>query len=215
MDYSKEEFIQILEYKKNIMTLDKEQLKERYSTKEEYAAFLEQTLRVLDNECVIYLLDDSIKNRVYDIINHYRFIYRDPNLNQKSNEIIGQLNGLGTITPERENDLIDEYICMHEDIRLLEFLTLDDFIATIAKDYDTYVGLKTDDTSLVDDVSFLGAVTFFVAACPDIMTQEMYATAKERCKQIEKSKGLDLTKIKIKKGAKFTLSLLNEQKNQS
>lgn len=215
MDYSKEEFIQILEYKKNIMTLDKEQLKERYSTKEEYAAFLEQTLRVLDNECVIYLLDDSIKNRVYDIINHYRFIYRDPLLNSKSNEIIGQLNGLGTITPERENDPIDEYICMHEDIRLLEFLTLEDFITTIAKDYDTYVGLKTDDTSLVDDVSFLGAVTFFVAACPDIMTQEMYATAKERCKQIEKSKGLDLTKIKIKKGTKFTLSLLNEQKNQS
>lgn len=215
MDYSKEEFIQILEYKKNIMALDQAQLKERYSSKEEYAAFLEQTLRVLDNECVIYLLDDSIKNRVYDIINHYRFIYRDPNLNQKSNEIIGQLNGLGTITPERENDLIDEYICMHEDIRLLEFLTLEDFIITIAKDYDTYVGLKTDDTSLVDDVSFLGAVTFFVAACPDIMTQEMYATAKERCKQIEKSKGLDLTKIKIKKGAKFTLSLLNEQKNQS
>ena len=215
MDYSKEEFIQLLEYKKNIMTLDKEQLKERYSTKEEYAAFLEQTLRVLDNECVIYLLDDSIKNRVYDIINHYRFIYRDPNLNQKSNEIIGQLNGLGTITPERENDLIDEYICMHEDIRLLEFLTLEDFITTIAKDYDTYVGLKTDDTSLVDDVSFLGAVTFFIAVDLGIMTPEMYQTAKERCKQIEKSKGLDLKKIKIKKGAKFTLSLLNEQKNQS
>ncbi len=215
MDYSKEEFIQLLEYKKNVMTLNKDELRERYSTKEEYAAFLEQTLRVLDNECVIYLLDDSIKNRVYDIINQYRFIYRDPILNSKSNEIIGQLNGLGTITPERENDLIDEYICMHEDIRLLEFLTLEDFITTIAKDYDTYVGLKTDDTSLVDDVSFLGAVTFFVAACPDIMTQEMYATAKERCKQIEKSKGLDLTKIKIKKGAKFTLSLLNEQKNQS
>ena len=215
MDYSKEEFIQLLEYKKNIMTLDKEQLRERYSTKEDYSMFLEQTLRVLDNECVIYLLDDAIKDRVYDIINHFRFIHKDPSLNQKSNEIIGMLNGLNSMTPERENDVIDEYICMHEDIRLLEFDSLDDFIATIAKDYDTYVGLKTDDTSLVDDVSFLGAVTFFVAACPDIMTQEMYATAKERCKQIEKSKGLDLTKIKIKKGAKFTLSLLNEQKNQS
>ena len=215
MDYSKEEFIQILEYKKNIMTLDKEQLKERYSTKEEYAAFLEQTLRVLDNECVIYLLDDAIKDRVYDIINHFRFIHKDPSLNQKSNEIIGMLNGLNSMTPERENDVIDEYICMHEDIRLLEFDSLDDFIATISKDYDTYVGLKTDDTSLVDDVSFLGAVTFFIAIDLGIMTPEMYQTAKERCKQIEKSKGLDLKKIKIKKGAKFTLSLLNEQKNQS
>ena len=215
MDYSKEEFIQLLEYKKNIMTLNKNELRERYSTKEDYSMFLEQTLRVLDNECVIYLLDDAIKDRVYDIINHFRFIHKDPSLNQKSNEIIGMLNGLNSMTPERENDVIDEYICMHEDIRLLEFDSLDDFIATISKDYDTYVGLKTDDTSLVDDVSFLGAVTFFVAACPDIMTQEMYATAKERCKQIEKSKGLDLTKIKIKKGAKFTLSLLNEQKNQS
>lgn len=215
MDYSKEEFIQLLEYKKNIMTLNKNELRERYSTKEDYSMFLEQTLRVLDNECVIYLLDDAIKDRVYDIINHFRFIHKDPSLNQKSNEIIGMLNGLNSMTPERENDVIDEYICMHEDIRLLEFDSLDDFIATISKDYDTYVGLKTDDTSLVDDVSFLGAVTFFIAVDLGIMTPEMYQTAKERCKQIEKSKGLDLKKIKIKKGAKFTLSLLNEQKNQS
>lgn len=215
MDYSKEEFIQILEYKKNIMTLNKNELRERYSTKEDYSMFLEQTLRVLDNECVIYLLDDAIKDRVYDIINHFRFIHKDPSLNQKSNEIIGMLNGLNSMTPERENDVIDEYICMHEDIRLLEFDSLDDFIATISKDYDTYVGLKTDDTSLVDDISFLGAVTFFIAVDLGIMTPEMYQTAKERCKQIEKSKGLDLKKIKIKKGAKFTLSLLNEQKNQS
>ena len=190
MDYSKEEFIQLLEYKKNIMTLNKNELRERYSTKEEYSMFLEQTLRVLDNECVIYLLDDAIKDRVYDIINHFRFIHKDPSLNQKSNEIIGMLNGLNSMTPERENDLIDEYICMHEDIRLLEFDSLDDFIATISKDYDTYVGLKTDDTSLVDDVSFLGAVTFFIAVDLGIMTSEMYQTAKERCQQIEKTKDI-------------------------
>ena len=70
--------------------------------------FLEQTLRVLDNECVIYLLDDAIKDRVYDIINHFRFIHKDPSLNQMSNEIIGMLNGLNSMTPERENDVIDE-----------------------------------------------------------------------------------------------------------
>ena len=215
MDYIKEEFIQLLEYKKNIMTLNKNELRERYSTKEEYSMFLEQTLRVLDNECVIYLLDDAIKDRVYDIINHFRFIHKDPSLNQMSNEIIGMLNGLNSMTPERENDVIDEYICMHEDIRLLEFDSLDDFIATISKDYDTYVGLKTDDTSLVDDVSFLGAVTFFIAVDLGIMTPEMYQTAKERCQQIEKSKGLDLKKIKLRKGAKFTLDLIKEQKNQS
>lgn len=215
MDYSKEEFIQLLEYKKNIMTLNKNELRERYSTKQEYAIFLEQTLRVLENECVIYLLDDSIKDRVYDIVNHFRFIHKDSTLNAKSNEIIGQLNSLGTLTPERENDLIDEYICMHEDIRLLEFDSLDDFVTTISKDYDTYLGLKTDDTSLVDDVSFLGAVTFFIAVDLGIMTPEMYQTAKERCQQIEKSKGLDLKKLKLRKGAKFTLDLIKEQKNQS
>ena len=71
MDYSKEEFIQLLEYKKNIMTLNKNELRERYSTKEDYSMFLEQTLRVLDNECVIYLLDDAIKDRVYDVIDEY------------------------------------------------------------------------------------------------------------------------------------------------
>ena len=85
MDYSKEEFIQLLEYKKNIMTLNKNELRERYSTKQEYAIFLEQTLRVLENECVIYLLDDSIKDRVYDIVNHFRFIHKDQSLNAKSN----------------------------------------------------------------------------------------------------------------------------------
>lgn len=215
MDYSKEEFIQLLEYKKNVMTLSKDELRKRYSSQEEYALFLEQTLRVLENECVIYLLDDSIKDKVYDIVNHFRFIYRDPNLNKQSNEIIGQLNGLSTMTNERENAVIDEYICMHEDIRLLEFDTLEDFVTTISKDYDTYVGLKTNDTSLVDDVSFLGAVTFFIAVDLDIMTPEMYQTARERCKQIEKENAFQLTKLKLKKGAKFTLGLIEEQKNQS
>ena len=215
MDYSKEEFIQLLEYKKNVMTLNKDELRERYSSKESYALFLEQTLRVLDNECVIYLLDDGIKDRVYDIINHYRFIYRDPNLNSQSNEIIGMLNGLNSMSPERENAVIDEYICMHEDLRLLEFDTLDDFTTTISKDYDVYVGLKTGDSSLVDDVSFLGAVTFFIATELGIMTPEMYETAKERCKQIERDNSFQFTKLKLKKGAKFTLSLLQDQKNQS
>ena len=101
LDYSKEEFIELLEYKKNVITLTIDELKERYKPKEEYELFLDQTLRVLDNECVIYLLDDAIKNRVYDIINHYRFIYRDKELCSKSNEIIGMLNGLNTMSPER------------------------------------------------------------------------------------------------------------------
>lgn len=215
MDYSKEEFIELLEYKKNVITLSIDELKEKYKSKEAYELFLNQTLRVLDNECVIYLLDDAIKNRVYDIINHYRFIYRDKELSDKSNDIIGMLNGLNTMSPERENDVIDEYICMHEDLRLLEFETLEDFRETIAKDYDVYVGLKTKDTSLVDDVSFLGAVTFFIATELGILTPEMYEVAKERCKQIEKSNNFQLTKRKLKKGAQFTLSLIKEQKNQS
>lgn len=215
MEYSKEEFIQLLEYKKNIMTLDKDSLNERYSTKEEYSKFLEQTLRVLENECVIYLLDDAIKNKIYDVVNQQRFIHRDPKLNEKSNEIIGQLNGLGTLSPERENAVIDEYICMHEDIRWLEFETLDDFITTISQDYDCYVGLKTGDTSLVEDVTFLGAVAFFIAVNLDVMTEEMYQTAKERCKQIEKSSSFQLAKRKLKKGAQFTIDLIKEQKNQS
>ena len=215
MEYSKEEFIQLLEYKKNIMTLGKDSLSKRYSTKEEYSKFLEQTLRVLENECVIYLLDDAIKNKIYDVINNWRFVYRDPALSTKSNEIIGQLNGLGTLSPERENDVIDEYICMHEDIRWLEFETLEDFITTISKDYDCYVGLKTGDTSLIEDVTFLGAVAFFVAVNLDIMTEEMYQTARERCKEIEKANSFQLAKRKIKKGAQFTIDLIKEQKNHS
>ena len=215
MDYSKEEFIELLEYKKNIMTLTRDELRKIYSSKEKYALFIAQTLRVLDNECVIYLLDDDIKDKVYDLINHYRFIYRDTELNSKSNEIIGMLNGLNSMTPERENAVIDEYICMHEDLRLLEFDTLEDFATTIAKDYDVYVGLKAGDTALVDDVSFLGAVTFFIATELGILTPEMYEVAKERCKQIEKDNNFQLTKRKLKKGAQFTLNLIKEQKNQS
>ncbi len=215
MDYSQEEFIELLEYKKNIMTVEKSKLRDMYSTKEQYAKFLSQTLRVLDNECVIYLLDDSIKERVYDLVNHYRFVHRDSTLNGQANEIIGMLNSLGTMTNERENNVIDEYICMHEDLRMLEFETLEDFTTTISKDYDAYVGLKTGDTSLVDDVSFLGAVTFFIAVFPDIMTPEMYQTAKERCEDISKSNGLTPRQFKIRKGAKFTLDFMKEQKNQS
>lgn len=210
MDYNKEEFIRLLGYKSNIIRDNKTTLIEKYNSKELYKQFLVDTLRVLEVEKPFFLLDDSYKDKVLDVINVYRFMFKDKELLALANEIISEINGLN-FTPETENDIIDEFICGHEDIRELEFTDLNDFINTIAQDIDVFLALVAGDLSMIDDVMFIGTTNYLLAAQPEIYQDiNILEVSKQRAIEIKtKSK---LKDYKTKQGAIRTLSYLQESK---
>ena len=207
---NKEEFIRLLGYKSNIIRDNKTTLIEKYNSKELYKQFLVDTLRVLEVEKPFFLLDDSYKDKVLDVINVYRFMFKDKELLALANKIISEINGLN-FTPETENDIIDEFICGHEDIRELEFTDLNDFINTIAQDIDVFLALVAGDLSMIDDVMFIGTTNYFLAAQPEIYQDiNILEVSKQRAIEIKnKSK---LKDYKTKQGAIRTLSYLQESK---
>lgn len=214
MDYNKEEFIRLLGYKSNVIRDNKTTLIEKYNSKELYKQFLIDTLRILEVEKPFFLLDDSYRDKVLDVINFYRFTFKDKELFSLANEIISEMNGLSMFTPETENDIIDEFICGHEDIRELEFIDLNDFINTLAQDIDVYLALMSGDLSIIEDVMFIGTTNYFLAAQPDIY-QDVNISEVSKQRAIEIKNNSKIKEYKKKQGAVRTLSYLQElKKNQ-
>ncbi len=216
MDYSIEDFVRLTNYKTNIIRDDKKTLLKKYNTKELYEQFLQDTLTLLEDEKPFFILDDSFRDKIYEIIGIYRFEFKDKKLNDMANQIITELNGMSQYTPEIENDIIDEYICMQEDVRELVFSDLKDFIDTLSKDSDLYEALSSQDLTNIDDIIFIGGTNFFLAAIPKLyQDKSILELTIERAKKIKSKHGIKTYKKKM--GATRVLSYLNEEtkKNQA
>ena len=212
LNYSVEEFVRLLVYKTNLIRDSKQTLLEKYASRQAYEQFIRDTKDLLDTEAPIFILDDDYIDKVQTVISELRFEHRDSKLISEANEIISDLNGLSNLSPERENQIIDKYICMHEDVREVEFLDLQDFINTIGQDIDFYLALLAHDILSVDSVIFLSSTNYFLAAVPSLYEDETLCDiTKERAEQIRKTPGVK--EYNKRKCAKRTLSYLEEIKN--
>lgn len=215
MDYNREDFVRLLGYKSNLIRDDKKTLVKKHNTKELYEQFLRNTLTVLEEEKAFFTIDDDFRDKILEVISAYRFEYRVKELCDMANEIISHLNELQMYSPEVENAVLDEYICLHENIRELIFTDLPDFANTIAQDIDVYCALLSHDLSGIDDITFIGATNYFLAAQPGIyQDKEILQVTEERAKKIKSTIGFQHRKTRL--GATRTLSYLKDanKKNQ-
>lgn len=212
LNYSKEEFVRLLIYKGNLIRDNKQTLLEKYSSREKYEQFLHDTRDLLNTEAPIFILDDDYIDKVQTIISELRFEYRDSNLNALANEIISDLNGLSILSLEQQNEIIDKYICMHEDVREVKFINLKDFIDTIAQDVDFYFALLTHDIASIDSVIFISSTNYFLVALPSLYEDKNIAdTTKARAEQIKKTPGIK--EYSKRRCAKRTISYLEQINN--
>lgn len=216
MDYSIEDFVRLINYKSSIIRDEKKTLLEKYNSKELYEQFLQDTLTLLEDERPFFILDDSFRSKIYEVIGIYRFEFRDKKLNDMANQIITELNGMTLYTTETENNIIDEYICMQEDVRELVFSDLKDFIDTIAKDADFYEAISSSDLTKIDDIIFIGGTNFFLAIIPKLyQDKKVLELTIERAKKIKSKLGIKTYKKQM--GATRVLNYLKEEtkKNQA
>lgn len=216
MDYSIEDFVRLINYKSSIIRDEKKTLLEKYNSKELYEQFLQDTLTLLEDERPFFILDDSFRSKIYEVIGIYRFEFRDKKLNDMANQIITELNGMTLYTTETENNIIDEYICMQEDVRELVFSDLKDFIDTIAKDADFYEAIASSDLTKIDDIIFIGGTNFFLAIIPKLyQDKKVLELTIERAKKIKSKLGIKTYKKQM--GATRVLNYLKEEtkKNQA
>lgn len=212
LNYSIEEFVRLLVYKTNLMRDSKETLLKKYASREMYEAFLRDTRDLLDTEAPIFILDDDYIDKVQTVISELRFEHRDKKLIAAANEIITELNNLSNLSPERENEIIDKYICMHEDVREVEFINLKDFIDTISQDMDFYLALIAHDITSIDSVIFISSTNYFLAAVPSLYEdEELCSISKERAEKIRQIPGIKA--YNKRKCAKRTISYLNQINN--
>ncbi|MBQ2910611.1 MAG: hypothetical protein IJE53_07360 [Bacilli bacterium] len=168
-----------LEDKKNIIYLknqlihgDVKKLKELYSSEDGYAFFLDTFNIALDTEPIFFLLDDSILRKAEDIFYNKRFDFKDPNITQVTNEIIGRLNSIRAVPENIKNLKCRQYSMWQQQIRGTAFTSKDDLLGGLAYDAILMEKLYQGKLGEVDAVYFFASTNYLAQVLPEFYQED-------------------------------------------
>lgn len=91
-------YIDALYLKNHLIGFDTEQLRELYGNFDLYEYFVYSLIYILDNEPEFILLDDTLPNKIYDVLDLHRFDCKDNTiLYGLVNEIILEVNSMRSL----------------------------------------------------------------------------------------------------------------------
>lgn len=168
-----------LEDKKNIIYLKNqlinakiENLKEIYSSEDDYGFFLDTLNIALDAEPVFFIIDESILRKAEDILYHKRFDYKIPEFNSVINEIIGRINAIKSTPESVKNVHRRQYSIWQQKIRETSFSSQEDFLQGLAYDAIVMERLYQGEIGEVDPVYFFSSTTYLTKILPEFYQED-------------------------------------------
>ena len=173
-DYSLEDFIDMLYLKNELDSLSLQELTDECSNVLTYAWTIDKANILLDSEPAFFLLDDSYIEKMYSLINTYRFEFSDPDFLHVSNEVISNLNSLAYLDRVSKNSRLEHYRLWQQDCRKLDFIYFQDFKAAVVNDALVY--LKFDDGNEIQlaNGDILSSLNYFSMGRPTIFREKNF-----------------------------------------
>lgn len=136
---------------------------------------------LLDNEESLFLLSDyssfNITNNVLDLINEYRFLYRDKDILNQCNNILGKINCIKALPIEEKESLIEKYVIEQEMVRNILFDdNVDELLLSMVLDASFYFGQIKGylDGDFKNCVLLLGSINYFLNCYPELFTNDEF-----------------------------------------
>lgn len=171
-DYSLEDFIDMLYFKNNLECLSLKELTEECSDVITYAWTIDKANIVLDSEPVFFLLDDSYIEKMYCLIDTYRFVFSDLDFLNVSNEVISNLNSLAYLSTISKNSRLEHYRIWQQDCRKLDFTSRQDFKSAIANDVLVYLKFDEGYETQLTDGDIVSSLNYFATVYPTIFDEK-------------------------------------------
>lgn len=170
--YSIRDFKNVIILKKQLITLDLDQLKEIYQDFDSYLVFLD-TIAVMSNvDSAFLLLHDDFIPKIESIIQCHRFDVDSDTWNLV-NDAIQYLNLVKNYTPDYKKLLIGGYRAYQEDVRGKKVKDIDELLLLLAGDAYLVVGMEEKDIDVAsDDDYFMSSLNYFIETCPEILEEE-------------------------------------------
>ena len=186
----KKDFYNVVKIKTELITLDINKLKEKYSAEKNFLEFLKNISLLLENEKPFLLLSVAFLDKIRTILELNRFQIKDKNIINLINEILIKLNELENLKNNEKRYLVYNYIDYQNETRHIYYDDLANFLGAMALDYEVLKALLKDDVrNYPNDEAFLATTNYFLDVEPEIYEDsEIRYITREKLKKLQTKK---------------------------
>lgn len=174
-EYTLNDFENVLCLKNQLISVSRKELMDVYQNYDNYLCFLDTIAVMSDIDSAFLLLNPCFIDTIEDVIQIHRFNTNDSQVRDAINSIIGYLNRLKSYNESYKNHLKEHYLDYHEQVRLAEFVSEEDFLSSLSYDAVVYVALKYGNMDIIsNDTLFLSSLNYFIEAIPEVFQDPVF-----------------------------------------
>lgn len=171
---SLEDFLNMLQLKSLLYYFEEEDFLDLCKDEKQYATFIDSSLLLIEYDAGFLRLDSKFSQYIFNVIEEYRFQYRDSSYVPVVNALIGELNIINSETEIVQDAKKEHYLNWQEDIRDVYFKDSEDFLNTIIDDYFVYLKFQSNYGKRISNVSIYSSLNYFSAMCPSIFKDSTF-----------------------------------------
>lgn len=172
--YSVDDLVQMMYFKNYLTVLSTSQLCEYCIDPGVYGEVIDTANIMLDSEDTFFLLDSSYLEKIYSVIQSYRFRFQDSDFIEVSNEVLLGLNNLSSIDTISKNSKLFHYREWQEEMRRFSFSSHEEFVAANANDILAYNMFSENESSDLARGNVVSSLNYFCSVYPSFFDDSSF-----------------------------------------
>lgn len=166
-------YIDALYLKNHLIGFDTEQLKELYGNIDLYEYFVYSLIYILDNEPEFILLDDTLPNKIFDVLDLHRFDCKgDTILYGLVNEIILEVNSIRLLSNNVKKEKISVYLNEQSEKRKVLLTDREDLSYTMVYDAGVVLYLFEEGEEIPNEDMYIPSLNLLMSEMPAMFKDE-------------------------------------------
>ena len=167
------DFANVLCLRSQLVNLDEKNLVEYHKDYERYLTFIDTVAVMSEVDSAFLLLRDDFIDKIYSVVQIYRFDIKDKEIKEAVNSIINYLNVVKSYKPEYKKLLQTSYYSWNEDVRNVWLKEESDLIYALGYDAVVYAGIVDGDMDIItENDMFLSSINYFIETIPSIFEKK-------------------------------------------
>ena len=167
------DFVNVLCLRSQLVNLNEKDLIEYHKDYEKYLTFIDTIAVMSEVDSAFLLFRDDFIDKIYSVIQIYRYEIEDKQVKEAVNSIIHYLNIVKSYKPEYKKLLQTSYRSWNEEVRNVWLKDEDDLVYALGYDAVVYAGIVDGDMDIItENDMFLSSVNYFIETIPSIFENE-------------------------------------------
>ena len=163
------DFTNVLCLRSQLVNLDEKDIVEYHKDYERYLTFIDTVAVMSEIDSAFLLFRDDFIDKIYSVIQIYRFDIKDNQIKEAINSIINYLNVVKSYEPEYKQLLKKSYHSWQEEVRNVWLKDESDLVYSLGYDAVVYAGIVDGDMDIItENDMFLYSINYFVETIPSI-----------------------------------------------